>query len=163
MWRPPAPAGRKAPDPIPVFWWPNTGLTSEVIKRHLVKFLTPIIGAKRARMRVLSGMRGGGEMELKLIGAPPEVRATIGWWKVRLLRAEGAIVTYDGCSVEAMGYWTRMLGDSYLRVLAPGVHTTTPPTVTGRSVRSRQLQFRTVAACNARARAAAAPLPDGAK
>ena len=161
-WHPPVAHGHAPKEPVPAYWWPGTGLSSGVIKRHLVRFLTPIIGAARARLRVLSGMRGGGEMELKLIGAPPEVRATIGWWVVRLLKAEGAIVTYDGCSVEAMASWTRRLGDEYLRVLAPGVHTTTPPAVTARAARARHVQFRTVAALDARARAAAGrPRPGG--
>lgn len=124
--------------PVPTYWWTGSQLSARIIKRHIVRFLTPVVGAARARHRVLSGFRGGGEMELRELGAPLPVRATIGWWKAKLLAAEGAIVTYEGASVEAMAEWTAKLGSTYLRVLAPGVFTTRPPVNLSRSAGVRR-------------------------
>lgn len=125
-------------EPVPAFWWPHARLSPPIIKRHLVRFLTPLIGHERAKKRVLSGCRGGGEMELEKLGAPLPVRATVGWWKARLLALQGALVTYEGASVEDMIDWTARQGSTYMRVLAPGVYTTTPPMGLYRSISCRQ-------------------------
>ena len=117
--------------------WPNTPLSPEVIKRNLVAFLTPVIGATRAKLRVLSGLRGGGETEHALRKVDPHVRATIGWWKIRRLKEVGAMVGYEGCSVEEMVEATRGLGSRYIRYITPGVYTTTPPL--SRSTRNRRI------------------------
>ena len=149
--------------PVPAYWWPRSPLSPRIIKRHLVRFLTPVVGSARAAKRVLSGCRGGGEMELREAGAPLPVRATIGWWRSRLLAAEGAIVTYEGASIEAMVEWTSRLGAMYLRVMAPGVFSTTPPpTPISRSVRSRQATAKVVRVVNRRMAAAAAHAAAGA-
>lgn len=111
----------------PCWIWPDTKLTPEVIKRNMVAFLTPIVGAARAQLRVLSGLRGGGETEHALRNVQPHVRATIGWWKIRRLKEVGAMVGYEGCSVEEMVDATRGLGSKYIRYITPGVYTTTRP------------------------------------
>lgn len=134
---------RYGPEGTPCWVWPATQLSEKVIKREMVKFLTPIVGRSRALKRVLSGFRGGGEMELVQLRAPLEVRATIGWWRARRVAQEGAIINYEGCSMEDMWHWTRKLGAVYMQVLAPGVHRTTPPRFS-RSIRRRHT-FRMLA------------------
>jgi hypothetical protein len=76
-------------------------------------------------------------MELVQLEAPLSVRATLGWWRAKRISAEGPLVTYEGCSTEAMATETSFLGSTYIRVLAPGVYTTQIPTTTIRSVRHR--------------------------
>jgi hypothetical protein len=154
---------RVAPDQPPTlsYWWLGTKLSEYVIKNTMVQFLTPIVGEQRARLRVLSGCRGGGEMELKNLRAPPHVRATLGWWKMRLLSAEGAIVTYDGCSLEEMAEWTAKLG-GYMYVRAPGVYSTTPPAAVSRCIRHRRRMTVVHATVVARRRAVI-PEPEPAK
>lgn len=115
--------------------WPKTPLSSAVIKAQLTSFLTPIVGQERAAKRVFSGLRGGGETELLRHNTPIHVRATIGWWRARLLSQQGALVTYEGAGMEEMWQWTRKIGSSYLRFLDPGVYTITPPIP--RSIRQR--------------------------
>lgn len=134
-WKPTGPAAG-GPE-VPAYWWPQSQLSEVSIKRHMVRFLTPIVGSERARVRVLSGARGGGEMELKEDGAPIHMRATQGWWRARLLAAEGALVTYEGCSIEVMAHWTSRLGRMYIEAKAPGVIQITPPRDVPRGVRSR--------------------------
>jgi hypothetical protein len=121
----------------PVFVWPSSSLSERIIKRWLVRFVTPIVGAERARLRVASGFRGGGEMELVELNAPLPVRATLGWWVARRVSAEGALVTYEGASVEAMLAWTARLGTLPIQVLAPGVFRFVPGTA--RSARLRRM------------------------
>jgi len=133
-WKPPG--GTR--EPVTAYWWPRTPLSEEMVTRHLRRFLTPIIGPERAAKRVPSGLRGGGEMELMERGAPLPMRATQGWWRAKRLAAEGAMVTYEGCSVECMALWTSRLGSRYIRVLAPGVYTTTIPAPGLRSVAARR-------------------------
>jgi hypothetical protein len=117
--------------------WPGTQLSAEVVKKQMVSFLSPIIGEDRARIRNLCGLRGGGETEHAHRKVEPHVRATIGWWKIRRLQEIGAMVGYEGASVEEMCDATRGLGTRYIRYLSPGVFTTTPPVP--RSVRQRRI------------------------
>lgn len=155
-----------APDsgkpPVNVFVWPYSMMSEKILKRWLVQFLTPIIGAARASKRVLSGLRGGGEMELTELLAPVSVRATVGWWVARRLSAEGALVTYEGSSMESMWAWTCLLGTLRLRVLAPGVFRYVPHACS-RSARLRLSTRRTnrdkVDAARRTAAATAAPVP----
>ena len=109
------------------FMWTATKLSEYRIKRELVAMLTPIIGASRAAKRTAAGLRGGGEMELAELGKSASVRATIGWWVARRIATEGQIVVYEGSSIESMWEATADLGSTYIRVLAPGVYTTSPP------------------------------------
>ena len=60
-------------------------------------------------------------MEFVELHAPVSVRATIGWWVARRVSSEGALVTYEGSSVESMRYWSARLGSLPIIVLAPGV------------------------------------------
>ena len=76
-------------------------------------------------------------MELVELGASVAVRATIGWWRAKRLSAEGALITYEGCSTEAMCEETSFLGSTYIRVRAPGVYTVTPPPAAWRAARCR--------------------------
>jgi len=138
----PTPDGRL----VPCFVWEDKMLSERILKRWLVAFLMPIIGAKRARQRVLSGLRGGGAMELEALGTPLPVRATVGWWVARRLSAEGALITYVGCSMESMWKWTRRLGERRIRVLAPGVFRYVTSTMPGRAVHSRVMARRRIAA-----------------
>ena len=108
---------------VPTFIWKRSKMSERILKRWLVRFLTPIVGQKRALRRVLSGLRGGGEMELVELCAPVSVRATVGWWVAKRVSAEGALVTYEGSSLESMWSWTVLLGTLRIRVLAPGVFT----------------------------------------
>ena len=120
------------------YMWPGTKVSPYRIKRELVAMLTPIIGASRAARRTAAGFRGGGEMELARLGKPVDVRATIGWWVARRIATEGQIVVYEGSSIESMWAATSDLGSSYMRVLAPGVYTTSPPgRLVSRSVMQR--------------------------
>ena len=105
----------------PTFVWHHSQMSERVLKKWLVAFLTPMIGAAKASKRVLSGFRGGGEMEFVELRAPVSVRATVGWWVARRISAEGALVTYEGCSLEAMWEWSYRLGSIRIRVQAPGV------------------------------------------
>jgi hypothetical protein len=141
-------------------------MSDAMIKQHLVRFLTPIIGRERARHRVLSGFRGGGEMELKELGAPTAVRATLGWWRAKLLAMEGALITYEGASVEQMALWSSRLGSRYMFVHAPGVYSTTPPAQVERSITRRvrckrilQQVIQRAAALRAALQAAGMPEP----
>lgn len=162
QWQHPTRDGGAHAPPRPTFVWPASQMSERVWKRWLVRFLTPIIGVARARKRVLSGFRGGGEMELVELRTPVSVRATIGWWVARRLSAEGALVTYEGSSLEAMWAWTAMLGTLRLRVLAPGVHrhVAHPP---ARGARGRRLNQRrrraTIEAAQQAAAASAALAP----
>ena len=143
---------------VPAYWWPHSMLSSRIIKRHMVRFLTPVVGATTAAKRVLSGCRGGGEMEHRELGTSLAVRATVGWWRAKLLAAEGAIVTYEGASVEAMADSATKLGSMYIRVLAPGVFShRAPRTPLYRSVRLRQLIARVLYIVKRRAAAEAVP------
>ena len=48
-------------------------------------------------------------------------------------------ITYEGCSLEAMWYWTELLGTKHIRVLAPGVYITSGSKAdVARSVRRRR-------------------------
>ena len=77
-------------------------------------------------------------MELVELSAPVSVRATVGWWVAKRLSAEGALVTYEGCSMESMWAWTALIGTLRLRVLAPGVFTHVPhPAIFSRGSRLR--------------------------
>ena len=122
---------------VPAFWWPATPITGDQWTRNMRVFLLPIVGRNAARLRVPSGLRGGGEMELVHLGTPVAVRATQGWWRAKRLSAEGALITYEGCSTESMCEETSFLGSTYIRVRAPGVYTTTPPVAAWRSARHR--------------------------
>lgn len=120
----------------PAFLWPRSQMSERILKKWLVEFLTPIVGAKRAQKRVPSGLRGGGEMEFVELLTPVSVRATVGWWVAKRVSAEGALVTYEGCSLEAMWAWGALLGTLRLQVLAPGVFRHLPLTPS-RSIRRR--------------------------
>ena len=148
------PAGRS----VPCFVWEDKKMSERILKRWLVTFLTPVIGAKRAHQRVLSGLRGGGAMELEALGAPLPVRATVGWWVARRLSAEGALITYVGCSMEDMWKWTRRLGERCIRVLAPGVFKYVVSAMPGRAARARVKTRKQIAAlCDDGVAVAAAP------
>lgn len=122
----------------PAYMWTRSRMSEKILKQWLVRFLTPIVGPARAQKRVLSGLRGGGEMELVELSAPVSVRATVGWWVAKRLSAEGALVTYEGCSMESMWAWTALIGTLRLRVLAPGVFTHVPhPAIFSRGSRLR--------------------------
>lgn len=138
-WRPEA-----GSDPVPVLIWPRSRLSERIIKRELVRFLSPIVGPRRAARRMLSGFRGGGEMEHVELGTPVSVRATVGWWVARRVSAEGALVTYEGSSVESMAAWSARLGTLHIRVLAPGVFRVLP--CVARSIRARAARRAAVAA-----------------
>jgi hypothetical protein len=142
---------------VPTYVWHASPISDRILKRWLVAILAPIVGADRARARVLSGLRGGSAMELEALGAPLSVRATLGWWVARLLHAEGALITYTGCSMEAMAQWTSRLGERRIRVLAPGVYRHVPEPTYARSVRART-QARNAAEAR-RAAVPAAPAP----
>lgn len=137
-------------EPVPTFIWPDSRMSERMIKTWMVRFLTPLIGKRRALRRVISGFRGGGEMEFVELGAPLNVRATVGWWVSRRISAEGALVTYEGSSVESMRTWSARLGSLPIIVLAPGVYRYV--LLTARSTRLR-------AARRARIRAAKATPP----
>lgn len=122
---------------VPCFVWPASKMSERTLKRWLVTFITPVAGPTRAKARVLSGLRGGGAMELESIDAPLAVRATVGWWVARRLSAEGALVTYIGCSMEAMWEWTSRLGQQRIRVRAPGVFRLLSNTFPPRGIRAR--------------------------
>ena len=124
-------------DGQPCWLWPNTKLSDHVRKSELVAFLTPVIGPERARKRVLSGLRGGGETEFAHRRIEPHVRATIGWWKIRRLKEVGCMVGYEGTSIEEMCDATRQLGSTYIRYVQPGVFTVTPPVPRGAASRRR--------------------------
>ena len=144
----------------PAFMWTRSSMSERVLKKWLVLFLTPLLGARRARKRVLSGLRGGGEMELVELVAPVSVRATIGWWVARRLSSEGALVTYEGCSRESMWVWTALLGTLRLRIMAPGVHTHVPhpPARSCRQRRTARRRTRDLLSASMQAAAAAAAL-----
>jgi len=123
--------------------WTGTKVSPYRIKRELVAMLTPIIGASRAAKRTAAGFRGGGEMEMTELKKPVGVRATIGWWVARRIATEGQIVVYEGSSIESMWDATSDLGSKYIRVLAPGVYTTSPPgRLVTRSVMQRAIHRR---------------------
>ena len=146
----------------PAYMWTQTPMSEKVLKRWLVFFLTPIIGQARARKRVLSGLRGGGEMELVELRTPVSVRATLGWWVARRLSAEGALITYEGSSLESMWAWTALLGTLRIRVLAPGVFRYIPHSPARGIRRRRALALRareTIAAAERLAEAAASVAP----
>jgi hypothetical protein len=135
--------------PVAAFWWLNTAMTGDQWTKNMRAFLAPIIGGKQALSRIPSGLRGGGEMELVELGTSVRVRATVGWWRRQRLSAEGPMITYEGCSTEAMATETSFLGSVYIKVLAPGVYTTIPPAPHMRSIRLRVASeniFRTVVA-----------------
>jgi hypothetical protein len=125
---------------IPVLLWPDTPLSSPIIHLEMRRFLAPVVPPRALRLRIFSGLRGGGEMELTDRRVDVSVRATLGWWRARRVSAEGAMVTYEGCSVEAMYDATVNLGSTFLRVLAPGVYSTAPPVPPARTVRGRCLR-----------------------
>ena len=77
-------------------------------------------------------------MELAKHRASVAVRATIGWWRQKRISAEGAMITYEGCSTEEMALETSFLGSTYIFVEAPGVFSTTPPPNVARSARHRR-------------------------
>lgn len=129
---------------VPSFLWLKSQMSERIIKRWMVRFLTPIIGASRTSRRVISGLRGGGEMELVELHAPVSVRATIGWWVARRVSAEGALVTYEGSSVEAMRGWSAKLGTLPIVTLAPGVFRFAK--CIARSVRARRSYATRIAA-----------------
>ena len=135
-------------DDLNCYIWPKTPLSAQTIKKELVAMLAPIIGMSRALKRTLGGFRGGGEMELAELREPVHVRATIGWWVAKRISTEGQMVVYEGASMEDMWDSSRKLGTRYIRVLAPGVYTVTPP---GRRARG------TTARCLARRNPAPAP------
>lgn len=126
--------------------WPATTLTPARIKKELVAMLAPVIGLPRAKLRTAAGLRGGGEMELAERGKAVAVRATIGWWVAKRIAREGQMVVYEGCSMESMHNATRDLGTTYIRVLAPGVYSTTPHGRAARSILQRAASRRTAAA-----------------
>jgi len=137
-------------EPVPAFWWRDSPMTSSQWSRNMRTFLTPIIGPTAARARVPSGLRGGGEMELVELGASVAMRATQGWWRAKRLSAEGALITYEGCSTETMCEETSFLGSSYIRVRAPGVYTVTPPPAAWRAARCRAVSLRLYCAVRSR-------------
>ena len=125
--------------PVPAYWWPDTPITPTQWTNNMRTFLTPIVGHARAKMRVPSGFRGGGETELVGLGCSVAVRATIGWWRARRITAEGQLVVYESTAVEDMALETSFLGSMYIRPLAPGVYSHTPlPTASMRAIGARR-------------------------
>ena len=133
VWRPPG-----GGTPVMAYWWLDTPMTSEQWTRNMRSFLQSVVGPERAPTRIPSGLRGGGEMELAKHRASVAVRATIGWWRQKRISAEGAMITYEGCSTEEMALETSFLGSTYIFVEAPGVFSTTPPPNVARSARHRR-------------------------
>jgi hypothetical protein len=76
------------------------------------------------------------------LGKPVAARATIGWWVAGRIAREGQMVVYEGTSMESMWDSTADLGTRYIRVLAPGVYSTTPP---GRQPPARSIMQREIA------------------